>query len=178
MLPAEQAAPLKLLEKGVSKEALAGLVLLEFPCELASAVLAGRWASSPNPFTPFMMGYKIRLVMAAAVTLVVSHEHKDVFNKFVWLFMLSHCLSVGVCLHAYTPIHSLLHLFGMVINFATSCCLLSLKQCCKAVQGGLDELEPLVSGQYSPGSGPQEFESITLLLPFLRYWAAQACMIV
>lgn len=73
MLPAEQAAPLKLLEKGVSKEALAGLVLLEFPCELASAVLAGRWASSPTPFTPFMTGYKIRLVMAAAVTLVVSH---------------------------------------------------------------------------------------------------------
>lgn len=71
MLPAEQAAPLKLLEKGVSKEALAGLVLLEFPCELASAVLAGRWASSPTPFTPFMTGYKIRLVMAAAVTLVV-----------------------------------------------------------------------------------------------------------
>ena len=73
MLPAEQAAPLKLLEKGVSKEALAGLVLLEFPCELASAVLAGRWASSPTPFAPFMLGYKIRLVMAAAVTLVVSH---------------------------------------------------------------------------------------------------------
>ena len=76
MLPAEQAAPLKLLEKGVSKEALAGLVLLEFPCELASAVLAGRWASSPTPFTPFMLGYKIRLVMAAAVTLVVS-QHCD-----------------------------------------------------------------------------------------------------
>ena len=37
-----KAAPLKLLEKGVSKEALAGLVLLEFPCELLSAVLAGR----------------------------------------------------------------------------------------------------------------------------------------
>ena len=71
MLPAEQAAPLKLLEKGVSKEALAGLVLLEFPCELASAVLAGRWAASPTPFTPFMLGYRIRLVMAACVTVVV-----------------------------------------------------------------------------------------------------------
>lgn len=82
MLPAEQAAPLKLLEKGVSKEALAGLVLLEFPCELASAVLAGRWASSPTPFTPFMLGYKIRLVMAAAVTLVVSQ----------------HCHAVSVCM--------------------------------------------------------------------------------
>lgn len=72
MLPAEQAAPLKLLEKGVSKEALAGLVLLEFPCELASAVLAGRWAASPNPFGPWMLGYKIRLVMAFAVTTLVG----------------------------------------------------------------------------------------------------------
>ena len=85
MLPAEQAAPLKLLEKGVSKEALAGLVLLEFPCELASAVLAGRWASSPTPFTPFMLGYKIRLVMAAAVTLVVRRDA---------MLALSVCLSV------------------------------------------------------------------------------------
>ena len=89
MLPAEQAAPLKLLEKGVSKEALAGLVLLEFPCELASAVLAGRWASSPTPFNPFMLGYKIRLVMAAAVTLVVSQQCLPV------------CLSV--CLPACLP---------------------------------------------------------------------------
>ena len=88
MLPAEQAAPLKLLEKGVSKEALAGLVLLEFPCELASAVLAGRWASSPTPFTPFMMGYKIRLVMAAAVTLEVSHTA---------VLSLSVCVSACVC---------------------------------------------------------------------------------
>lgn len=71
MLPAEQAAPLKLLEKGVSKEALAGLVLLEFPCELASAILAGRWAASPNPFGPWMLGYRVRLVMAAAVTTLV-----------------------------------------------------------------------------------------------------------
>ena len=99
MLPAEQAAPLKLLEKGVSKEALAGLVLLEFPCELASAVLAGRWASSPTPFTPFMLGYKIRLVMAAAVTLVVSHHCVSSMRVGLagWLFSVS-CLIVSLFL--------------------------------------------------------------------------------
>ena len=46
LLPAEAIAPLKLLEKGVSKEALAGLILIEFPMELASALVAGRWASA------------------------------------------------------------------------------------------------------------------------------------
>jgi hypothetical protein len=41
---AEGAASLKLLDKGVSKEALAFLVLFQFPVELASALIAGRWA--------------------------------------------------------------------------------------------------------------------------------------
>jgi hypothetical protein len=43
VLPAEGAASLKLLDKGVAKEALAALVLFQFPVELVSAVVAGRW---------------------------------------------------------------------------------------------------------------------------------------
>jgi len=46
-------------------------VLLEFPCELVSAVLAGRWAASTSPFTPWVRGYAVRLAMAAAATAVV-----------------------------------------------------------------------------------------------------------
>ncbi|KAK9809613.1 hypothetical protein WJX73_007530 [Symbiochloris irregularis] len=71
MLPAEQAGPLKLLEKGVSKEALAGLVLLEFPCELLSALVAGRWAARTSPFNPFLKGFFLRLCIAALLTVVV-----------------------------------------------------------------------------------------------------------
>ena len=63
---------MKLLEKGVSKEALAGLVLLEFPCELVSAFLAGRWATTGTPSTPWLVGYRLRLATAAGVTLLVS----------------------------------------------------------------------------------------------------------
>lgn len=66
-----QAAPLKLLEKGVSKEALAGLVLLEFPCELVSAVLAGRWAASSSPFKPWLQGYWLRLLFSILTTTLV-----------------------------------------------------------------------------------------------------------
>ena len=46
-------------------------VLLEFPCELVSAVVAGRWAASASPCRPWMAGYRVRLVMAAAVTAIV-----------------------------------------------------------------------------------------------------------
>ncbi|KAL6784386.1 hypothetical protein ACKKBF_B01590 [Auxenochlorella protothecoides x Auxenochlorella symbiontica] len=71
MLPAEAAAALKLLEKGVSKEALAALVLLEFPMEMVSAMVAGRWAASGRPFHPWLLGYKVRLVLAALSTAAV-----------------------------------------------------------------------------------------------------------
>jgi len=42
VLPAETASGLKLLDKGVAKEALAALVLVQFPVDLLSAVIAGR----------------------------------------------------------------------------------------------------------------------------------------
>lgn len=70
--PPPQAAPLKLLEKGVSKEALAGLVLLEFPCELISAFLAGRWATTGTPSGPWLLGYRLRLLTAVGVTALVA----------------------------------------------------------------------------------------------------------
>lgn len=72
VLAAEGAAALKLLERGVSREALAGLVLLDFPCGLISAVLAGRWASKGKPFEPWMTGMWIRLAMGALSTYLVS----------------------------------------------------------------------------------------------------------
>lgn len=68
VLPAESAASLKLLDKGVAKEALAALVLVQFPVELVSAVIAGRWASTHSPYQPFMAGYFVRLVMAVLLT--------------------------------------------------------------------------------------------------------------
>ena len=46
-------------------------VLIEFPCELVSAVVAGRWAASSSPLKPWLFGYQARLVMAAVVTAIV-----------------------------------------------------------------------------------------------------------
>ena len=49
-------------------------VLIEFPCELVSAVVAGRWAASSSPFKPFLFGYQARVIMAAIVTSIVSAQ--------------------------------------------------------------------------------------------------------
>ena len=70
-LVAESASSLKLLDKGVSKEALAGLVLLQFPLELISALLAGRWAAGAQPLAPWFRAFFVRLGLGALVTCLV-----------------------------------------------------------------------------------------------------------
>lgn len=71
VMAAEGAGALKLLEKGVARESLAGLVLLEFPIELISAVLAGRWVSDENALKPLLIGYNFRLVIAVFTTYLI-----------------------------------------------------------------------------------------------------------
>jgi len=65
VLVAESAFSLKLIDKGVPKETLAALVLFQFPTELLTAILAGRWAANYSPYRPFIVGYGLRLVVAA-----------------------------------------------------------------------------------------------------------------
>jgi len=65
VLAPESAYSLKLIDKGVSKEALAFLVLLQFPIELGSALLAGRWAANHSPYSPFMCGLFLRMASSA-----------------------------------------------------------------------------------------------------------------
>jgi len=83
VLTVESAAPLKLLEKGVSREALAGLVLVEFPMELVSAFIAGRWAAASSPWKPWMLGYRVRLGLAAITTLVVYYFPANSSIKYI-----------------------------------------------------------------------------------------------
>ena len=46
-------------------------MLLEFPCEVIGAILAGRWAAAASPLRPWLIGYRLRLAMAVAVTCLV-----------------------------------------------------------------------------------------------------------
>eukprot|EP00198_Chlamydomonas_reinhardtii_P003051 XP_001692387.1 flagellar/basal body protein [Chlamydomonas reinhardtii] len=89
VLAAEGAASLKLIDKGVAKEALAFLVLFQFPVELLSAVVAGRWAASRSPYWPFMTGYVLRLLTAGATVALTAafpagatslSEHRGAFG--------------------------------------------------------------------------------------------------
>lgn len=102
ILAAEGAASLKLIDKGVSKEALATLVLLQFPVELVTALAAGRWAARASPARPFLVGYGLRLVAAAATVALVAvfpegaasmSEHPLHFAALAALSLATSCFS-------------------------------------------------------------------------------------
>ncbi|MEW5299058.1 MAG: hypothetical protein WDW36_002107 [Sanguina aurantia] len=102
ILAAEGAASLKLIDKGVSKEALATLVLLQFPVELATALAAGRWAARTSPARPFLVGYGLRLVAAALTVWLVAvfpsgagpmSEHPLHFAALAVLSLATSCFS-------------------------------------------------------------------------------------
>eukprot|EP00897_Mesotaenium_endlicherianum_P005807 jgi/Mesen1/5254/ME000263S04355 len=72
-ITAEAVGVFKLMDKGVTRETISLIVLIEFPLELAFAVFAGRWASAgTRPFQPWMVGYNLRLLTAALTTLLVA----------------------------------------------------------------------------------------------------------
>ena len=51
-------------------------MLLEFPIEVVSALVAGRWAVSASAARPFLAGYRLRLGMAAVVTALVRRNSR------------------------------------------------------------------------------------------------------
>jgi len=98
VLSTESAYSLKLIDKGVAKETLAFLVLFQFPVELGTALLAGRWAASHSPYAPFIVGYALRLAVCAALLLLTDafpagaaslSEHAGPFGALAGLSLLS-----------------------------------------------------------------------------------------
>lgn len=60
----EAVTDLKLVEKGLSKEDLALVVLIDFPFQMLGGWLAGRWSVGEHKLRPWLHGYWIRLGFA------------------------------------------------------------------------------------------------------------------
>jgi MFS transporter, PAT family, solute carrier family 33 (acetyl-CoA transportor), member 1 len=70
--PVEIATALKLVDRGVSRETVAGVNLLMTPVEMAVAVLAGRLAVQRGPGTPFAYGMGFRFLACAGSLILVA----------------------------------------------------------------------------------------------------------
>lgn len=62
----EAATGFKLMERGLKKEDLALVVLIDFPLEIIFGFLAARWSSGPRPLKPWLYAYYGRLIMPIA----------------------------------------------------------------------------------------------------------------
>lgn len=61
---AEAVTNLKLIEKGLSKEDLALVVLIDFPFEIIFGYYAAKWSTGPRPLRSWLWAYVLRLVFA------------------------------------------------------------------------------------------------------------------
>lgn len=62
---------LKMVEKGLGREDLAMTVLIDFPFQIFSGWLAGRWSRGDKPLRPWIYAFWPRLVLTGAATLMV-----------------------------------------------------------------------------------------------------------
>ncbi|KNC48825.1 acetyl-CoA transporter [Thecamonas trahens ATCC 50062] len=65
--------PLKLMEAGFKTEDLALVAVIAFPFSIVFAMLAGRWASGPNPFRLFVVAWLVRIGLVFVDGAVVAY---------------------------------------------------------------------------------------------------------
>jgi PAT family acetyl-CoA transporter-like MFS transporter 1 len=73
----EAATNLKLLEKGLSKEDLSLIVLIDFPFEVIFGYYAAKWSTGKAPLEPWLLGFLGRLGYAFCSMLVVAAFPSD-----------------------------------------------------------------------------------------------------
>lgn len=67
----EAVTSLKMVEKGLKKEDLAIIVLLDFPFQMAGGWIAGKFSTSDRALRPWLLAFWPRLGFALSSTLVV-----------------------------------------------------------------------------------------------------------
>ncbi|ODV91020.1 hypothetical protein CANCADRAFT_26078 [Tortispora caseinolytica NRRL Y-17796] len=99
---------LKLLEKGLSKEDLAVMVLIDFPFEIIFGYYAARWSVGDTPLQPWMTAFIGRLGCAFIAQILVWMFPKDGPSfSYLLLVILQHILAsfmstvMFVCINAF-----------------------------------------------------------------------------
>ncbi|CCM01313.1 uncharacterized protein FIBRA_03362 [Fibroporia radiculosa] len=82
----DAATSLKMVEKGLGREDLAMVVLIDFPFQIFSGWLAGRWSRGDKPLRPWIYAYWPRLALTAIAGLMVYYFPKPPIAT--WFFVL------------------------------------------------------------------------------------------
>lgn len=89
----EAATNLKLLEKGLSKEDLSLIVLIDFPFEVIFGYYAAKWSTGTAPLEPWLLGFLGRLAYALCSMIVVGlFPSNGPSTGYLFLVMFVHVL--------------------------------------------------------------------------------------
>ncbi|KAI0062645.1 hypothetical protein BV25DRAFT_1915799 [Artomyces pyxidatus] len=83
----EAATSLKMVEKGLGKEDLAGAVLIDFPFQIVGGWLAARWSRGDRPLRPWLLAFWPRLVYGLVATAVVWRFPKPPITTAFFVFL-------------------------------------------------------------------------------------------
>jgi len=86
----DAATSLKLIEKGLKREDLALIVLIDFPFQIMGGWLAAKWSRGETPLRPWIYTFFPRLVLALIATLIVYWFPKPPISTGFFLFLIIH----------------------------------------------------------------------------------------
>ncbi|EME26430.1 MFS transporter, PAT family isoform 2 [Galdieria sulphuraria] len=81
---------LKLLERGFRRQDLAFVAIFQLPFQVLGTILIGRWSTGVKPLSPYLLGYKLRLILMIPCTLVIVLIEKNNQSRyFIWVVILN-----------------------------------------------------------------------------------------
>lgn len=85
----EAVTSLKLVEKGLGREDLALVVLIDFPCQIIGGYLAARWSAGDKPLRPWLAAFWVRLGFAALWPFIVSRFPTSGISNSYFAFLVA-----------------------------------------------------------------------------------------
>jgi PAT family acetyl-CoA transporter-like MFS transporter 1 len=86
----DAATGLKLVEKGLKREDLALVVLIDFPFQIMGGWLAAKWSRGDRPLRPWIYAFWPRLVFALIATLIVYWFPRPPISMGFFILLIVH----------------------------------------------------------------------------------------
>src|SRR6267154_4984090 len=92
----EAVTSLKMIEKGLGREDLAIVVLIDFPFQILGGWLAAKWSSGDRPLRPWIWAFWPRLAFAFMSTFIVYWFPTPPLSYGFFIYLIIHTVLQGL----------------------------------------------------------------------------------
>ena len=96
----EAVTSLKMIEKGLGREDLAIVVLIDFPFQIMGGWFAAKWSSGDRPLRPWIWAFWPRLAFALLSTLIVYWFPTSPLSYGFFIYLVIHTVLQGLSSYA------------------------------------------------------------------------------